>query len=374
MTSDPQPPQVGYSLEEIEPLIKQWLRRRLGATVSRTDFHSRNLDAQDLLVEIQLKLLEKAANESAGAAPVRDLVAYAKIVTDSVINDHIRHQRRAWTRVKNRLRRFSEKSRSCSVWEDGSGRQVLGLKAWENRAMDTADGDRVHGLLVDSTVLTAKIPRRHPDALTGKDWETLTHAIIQHLGAPALLDSVVSIVVRLLNVQDPVEIAQENEDGTLIELPASAQLDPYQLTLEKEWRRALWIEIRELLPWQRTAFLLNLPTDYGEIEEFLASGVASMTGIGRALELSDEQLGGFLSQLDLDPPEKQLLQKAGTSYDTKFAVLWKRLPLKDAAIAIGLGVAQASVIGYRNKAKERLRRRMQQAGFGTKQGGDISRG
>ena len=40
----------------------------------------------------------------------------------------------------------------------------------------------------------------------------------------------------------------------------------------------------------------------------------------------------------------------------RFLFFWKYLPLEDNVIAIVLEVTRAQVIGYRNKAKERLKR------------------
>lgn len=40
----------------------------------------------------------------------------------------------------------------------------------------------------------------------------------------------------------------------------------------------------------------------------------------------------------------------------RFLFYWKYLPLEDNVIAVVLEVTRAQVIGYRNKAKERLKR------------------
>jgi len=372
MTADPLPPTIHDALEELAPLIQQQLRRRLGVTMRASDFRAKNLDAQDLLVMVQIKLLERAGKGPDGNSDIRNLRAYTRLVTDSVINDYIRHLHPEWTKLKNRLRRFLEGSRCCSVWEDGPHGLVVGLKDWMNRPTEAVDADKGRDLLENSTPFAATIRSKPPDEFTRKDWETIVDTVVRHIGAPAPLDNLVSIVARILNLEDPVEISEKDEAEILPQLPASPNREPYPMMLEREWRRALWIEVKELVPWHRMAFVLNLPADFGEIQELPEYGIASMAEIGRALEFSQEQFVRLSAQLELDAPDNALLHRTGESYDLQFTVVWRLLPLQDSAIAAALQKDRESVIGYRNKAKERIRRRLQQSGFALKQSGNIT--
>jgi hypothetical protein len=363
MTADPLPPTIHDALEELAPLIQQQLRRRLGVTMRASDFRAKNLDAQDLLVMVQIKLLEKAGKGPDGNSDIRNLRAYTRLVTDSVINDYIRHLHPEWTRLKNRLRRFLEGSRCCSVWEDGPHGLVVGLKDWMNRPTEAVDADKGRDLLENSTPFAATIRSKPPDEFTRKDWETIVDTVVRHIGAPAPLDNLVSIVARILNLEDPVEISEKDEAEILPQLPASPNREPYPMMLEREWRRALWIEVKELVPWHRAAFLLNLPTDFGEIQELPEYGIASMAEIGRCLDLADGELSRLMAALDLDDRDKAMLQSQGVSYDVQFAMVWNRLPLQDNVISALLNKDRASVIGYRNKAKEKIQRRLQKSGY-----------
>src|SRR5450432_1411182 len=369
MATDSQPSSLEAALIGVEPLLKTQLRRRLGVTLSPTDFRAKNLDAQDLLVEMQIRLLGKTSAADAG---IRDFTAYARTVSDSVINDYIRHRHPAWTRLKNRFRRFTEQSKSCSVWEDESEGLVFGFKGWLTEGRPIVDRERVLEVLRDPSALAAYLPNVHPDMLKSQDWERVGEAIVAHMGNPVPLDDVVSMVARVLKVEDPVEVADVEDPVPGAEFRRSFFPEPYQYTLEREWLTALWSELMQLLVWHRAAFLLNMPKEYGDVQEFPASGVASAVEIGRSLEFSPEQFARFWEQWEFDGRDRELVLAANTSYDTRFAVIWKRLPLEDILLAKGLSVTRAQVIGYRNKAKEKIQRRMAQAGFGRKQDGHIS--
>jgi hypothetical protein len=120
----------------------------------------------------------------------------------------------------------------------------------------------------------------------------------------------------------------------------------------------LWRAILELLPWHRTAFLLNMPD--GELESFTYYRVVSISEIGAALQLTREQFDLLWTQLPLSPADRQEVPALAT-YDDAFAMVYKHVPLQDNAIAVVLGVSRAQVIGYRRKAVERLRRHLRPA-------------
>jgi hypothetical protein len=109
--------------------------------------------------------------------------------------------------------------------------------------------------------------------------------------------------------------------------------------------RLLWDAIRQLLPWHRAAYLLNLRE--GELDAFPYYGVASIDDIRAVLDLQPEQslrmANAFGVDTKLEPAEQ-------------FAACWRHLPAEDQILAVVLGVERSQVIAYRNKGIERLRR------------------
>jgi DNA-directed RNA polymerase specialized sigma24 family protein len=96
--------------------------------------------------------------------------------------------------------------------------------------------------------------------------------------------------------------------------------------------RALWKEIRQLPHRQCAALILNLRDEQGRSAVALLplTGTASMRQIAAALAIPA----------------------------ARFAQLWNRLPIDDAAIAELLGVTRQQVVNLRKAARERLVRRM----------------
>jgi DNA-directed RNA polymerase specialized sigma24 family protein len=94
----------------------------------------------------------------------------------------------------------------------------------------------------------------------------------------------------------------------------------------------LWEEIRQLPPRQAAALILNLRDGQGRNAVALLplTGIATMREIARTLDMPAE----------------------------RFAEIWNRLPLEDAAIAESLGITRQQVINLRKSARERLARRM----------------
>lgn len=93
----------------------------------------------------------------------------------------------------------------------------------------------------------------------------------------------------------------------------------------------LWEEIRQLPSRQAAALILNLRDGQGRNAVALLplTGIATMRDIARTLDMPAE----------------------------RFAEIWNRLPLEDAAIAESLGITRQQVINLRKSARERLARR-----------------
>jgi hypothetical protein len=240
------------------------------------------------------------------------------------------------------------------VWRQEELVQLLsGYVGWRHRAPPIAQVI-VDGLLADPHPL-AGAPQRHIDRMRGDDWITLLDALFGCTCSPVLLDDTTSIAARACGVED---LNPEHDGDIVAEMPAASSRTPYTELLMRQRLLLLWRAILELLPWHRTAFLLNMPD--GELESFSYYRVVSISEIGTALQLTREQFALLWTQLPLSAADRQELPALGT-YDEAFAMVYKHIPLQDHAIGVVLGVSRAQVIGYRRKAVERLRRHLRPA-------------
>jgi len=121
--------------------------------------------------------------------------------------------------------------------------------------------------------------------------------------------------------------------------------------LIERYLKRLWKGIEELTWRQRIAYLLNFRVaDYG-VELFRDYGIATMRQIGALLQLSDEHFARLWPELG---EEAICYAERLRSYDEKFALLSKHLPLNDNLIAKMLGTERQNVITHRHNARENL--------------------
>jgi hypothetical protein len=124
-----------------------------------------------------------------------------------------------------------------------------------------------------------------------------------------------------------------------------------------DFLRRLWAEIEQLPVFQRIAYLLNFTAGECQLELFWTYGVVSLRGIGAALQLTADQFSRVWPELQLTDEERHKAE-ALSSYDEKFALLWRHLPLTDLMIAKLLGTERQKVINLRKAAGARLSRRL----------------
>jgi len=128
------------------------------------------------------------------------------------------------------------------------------------------------------------------------------------------------------------ESAVDSYDDQLAEMIADPGPGPDTILELRVSLQHLWKEIRKLPPRQRAALLLNLRDKQGRdvIALIPDTRTASFQEIAEVLDIPLE----------------------------RFAQLWQKLPLDDAAIAEQLGATPRQVIRLRKCARDRLIRRM----------------
>lgn len=268
-------------------------------------------DGEDIAANVQLRLVSKLRAVSTSAAEaIDDFDDYVARLAHNAIKDHLRRKFPARTRLKNRLR-YALKTDGRLASDVAAERVVCRLRAWgaDRSALSLRDLDegRLPRAVFDA--------RRPADALAG---------LLEHLQAPLPLDDAVTLFVRLWQVSETAEVGAD--EALAVSAPPAAELET------RDYLAALWGEIRELRPLQRTALLLNLrsETPVNVASLFVLTGLATFDELARTLEIAPREL----------------------------AEIWHELPLDDTRIAARLGITRQQVINLRKSARERLARRM----------------
>lgn len=165
----------------------------------------------------------------------------------------------------------------------------------------------------------------------------LVAAIFNQAGRRIEFDELVSVVAALRAVREQVaqSAVDEERDDPFANI-ADHRVNVAAEAEQRHFLKWLWTEIGHLPVRQRMALLLNLRDEQGGgvVALLPVTGVASIRQIAAMLEMPLEEL----------------------------ARLWPELPLEDSAIARRLSLTRQQVINLRKCARERLGRRIRDAG------------
>ncbi|MCI0487246.1 MAG: hypothetical protein L0229_11675 [Blastocatellia bacterium] len=342
---------LGSARETIEGIIRATLR----VSLSRSDGRRDNEDALDIKQAVELQLWEKyiRSRDESGGEAIRDFQNYAAVATYHVCYDHLRRKNPEWCSLKNRLRYFLENREGFAVWESECRELVCGFVSWQYR--------KKHAVGLETLEALENLkPGKHLKRMNSEDWAELHEAIFKQTAIPVRLDDLVHFIAELFGVRDRQETTDSSAGEERTKTPVydllRQNLSPEEGQAIKEFLERLWAEIRRLRPNQRKAYLLNFAD--GDIQVFPWNGIACVSEIGAALEISDEQferLWQEMSSADRPP--------LAAAYDERFAFLWLFLPLKDSTIASMLGGTVSQVAGLRRLAREALAKRMREFGM-----------
>jgi hypothetical protein len=344
-------------IKECEPALRSIIKRKLGVTLSASDGRAENLDAENLLSDLRLVLVETLAGRD--RQEIADIRGYIAKAAYNACSDYLRKKHPYRQSLKNRIHYFLNHSADASltIWEDPRGDLLCGFVGWRGRAQ-AASADRLVELRNDPRVFgRGAAPVKHLENMKAGDWAALLQAVFNHAGQPIELDDLVNITADLMGIQDAtlsIDGEEDESSGEVYTRPRGGRT-PEQEGYWAEFLRHLWGAIPQLGPNHRLAYLLNLTDAEGDIQVFLSRGVATVADIGRVLGLKEEQFEKLWGELRLSDEERALAH-ARASYEEKFAVVWNHLPLDDNTIAKVMGSARQQVINLRKSARLQLRR------------------
>lgn len=342
--------------------VRAVLRRKSGMSLRDDDMRAANAEAIEVCHDVIARLWERHVENGGDASELDDATAFAATVAHNAWSDHLRQKYPRRASLKNRLRYFLSHQPKYRVWTTSDGDTVAGLHAWLVTGRTPSDGASLHALRDRQDKLDAgSVPRKAMERFTSDDWNTLLGALFDHARAPVSLDDLVRVVAALLDLEeshhhslhDPADCEDDSD-----ELPDLARLGPEALAETRSMLRQLWGAILALRADYRRAYLLNIPgagKSRGDIEVFALHGIASIEAIAAAVGLDDQQYALLFAQLALSENDRVAVA-ACTDDVARFGVLWRQLPLPDAAIGALLGLEQQQVINRRMLALRELAR------------------
>jgi hypothetical protein len=351
-------------IKDCEPAIRSIIRRKLGVTLNPNDGRAENLDAENILSDLRLVLVERLTKPDAASdgQAIKDIRGYIAKAAFNACSEYLRKKHPYRQSLRNRIHYFLNHSPdpALAIWEDAEGDLLCGFVGWRGPARPVS-ADRLAELRNNPRVIGQEaLPARHLENMKSNDWASLLNAIFDWTGQPIELDDLVNVVANLMGIRDAaLPIDGETDDSTgLIGKRPDPDPTPEQESYWREFLHHLWAAIRELGPDHKMAYLLNLTDAEGDIQVFQSKGIASISDIGGALNLTDEHFENLWRELRLDDDERAFAHPRA-SYEEKFAVVWKHLPVDDNTIARVIGGARQQVINLRKSARLQLRRRLE---------------
>jgi RNA polymerase sigma factor (sigma-70 family) len=325
--------------EEIDQYLSQLIATHVGPVIKGIVRHKLHLnshrgieqaDADDIHQEVVLQLLAalRRLRQQPAAHPIGDLRGLTAVIAHRACSQWMRRLRPERHALKNRLSYLFTRHRDFALWQGAGGRQTAGLAAWQGRK-DAAADERLKQLTTDEALLAGVRSLK-----SGKqaDWGGAMTAIFNRLGAPVELDSLVGVLVEMLQIEErPIGPIDQIQGAAELEVSAG-QPDVARQAERRIFLQRLWEEVRQLPLNQRAALLLNLRDQEGRgcLALFPVLGIATFRQVAEALDMSAEKL----------------------------AELCGGAPLEDAKIAELLQLTQRQVINARKSARQRLTRRL----------------
>jgi hypothetical protein len=339
---------VAAGCEVIEALIA----RRLRVTLNPDDARATNQSALDLVSDTRARLIEALRRQEIGGAPVRDVRALAARLATWACRELFDERNPTWRQTRDRLHYFLTRARQrgpYGLWEADDRSCLTGLVSWKDQRRPPLDVGGIERYLNDPSALgVGPLPAGSVERLAPAGWYHVLSRLFACVDRPIALPQLVRLVLSLFAGPEDDDAGDATPDDRDDRPTADETLELKELTA------CVWVAVRRLSPPRRAAYLLNLPRGDG-LFTFVAQGTASLRDIGRTLGLTPEQYERIWQRIPLDERERVLAERCAND-DERFALLVRRVPLKDAVIGAALGIAEEAVPALRAKAKAVIRR------------------
>ena len=301
----------------VEPAAQAFFYKKFGLGEPGAQDTVRAQDAADLCGDVRLTMVEQLqALETGGAgAAIGKLPQFVRQVIDNVWHDWLNERNPERASLSYRIRHLLEIDDSFAVTHEPGRIWWCGLA-----------GGVANEATFSAEALTEQVKAHHPAFVREKLPELVTMTLAQAEGR-ITFSTLVGVVAKLLGVKgiEEVELSSRNQ--------AAGYMKTEDDIFSRFTLQETWAEIKQLLPRQRAALLLNLRDESGRdaLVLFLAAQVVTLPELVKVSGLTEQQC----------------------------AEVWHRLPLSDREIGRILGLTEKQVSNLRKAARDRLRRRLQ---------------
>ena len=313
----------------IEPVIRKFVISKFRVSLRHDDDSRQNQDALEVLSETKVLVLQKLlqSQNGSGANAIRDLEAYVRTTASNVFNQYLRRKYPRRLSLKNQLRYLLTHHRDLSLWNVDGDQWICGPRTLTGGRR--SDPKRIELTGEQRVDLCARVNKFRGKS-NGREIIEFTVGLFEYHRAPATLDDLIMTAIDLLNIDEPVEVA---EPENVAELESSHDRTTALSKLEdNEFVRHLWDEIKLLPVQHRVVLLLNFNDDSG-------GDLVAMLPVMRIASV------------------RQIADTLGFSH-RDFSNVWNELPWDDNRIASHLGVTRQQVINLRQSARQMLRRKL----------------
>lgn len=300
--------------EHVEPRLREIVPYKLRSYAGQAEESEERADVcHEILLQLLTQLTTLRADPQQNV--IRNFRSYVAVTVYRACYDYLRRKYPRRYSLKHQLRYTLTHSSGMACWQVGE-EWIAGLAAWEGRE--------------------AVSQREQPFQLVRQPLPELLRTVFTQAGQPLELDELVGILAAAQGVLDQPFVRGARAEEEFAQVPDQRTSVVDELTAQA-YLQQLWQEITQLTPRHCTALLLNLRDEQGgcAIDLWLTTGIASCEQIAAAMAMTT----------------------------TEFVALWQHLPLEDAVIAERLQLSRQQVINLRRSARERLARRLQQAGY-----------
>ncbi|HVG22225.1 MAG TPA: hypothetical protein VNI02_24525 [Blastocatellia bacterium] len=310
------------------PVINRVIASKLNLSRSHCD-SVEGQDQADIGEEVVVQLIRRLALiRGGGAAMLGNFESYVAAAAYNECSNYLRRKYPARARLKNRLRYILSHHKQLAIWQPERREWLCGFASWRDQPPSRRSTDRLRQLSADPHSINYFSDSAQQDVLR------VVKATFEFVGAPITLDGLTDVVSDILGINDKAARSEPDEqlNGAADDVWPDTEALFNERIDKQAYLKQVWKEIRELLPEQRVAMLLNLKDGEGSdiTTTLVSSGVATISEMAEALGLSVEEFLG----------------------------LWNRLPLSDEEIATRLGVRAQRVSSLRQSGRRRLSRRM----------------
>ena len=296
--------------ERVEPPARAYFYQKFGLGAAGSSDFAR-ADADEAGGDVTVKVLGRlrAVRAAGQRAYISHFNGYVQRTIENTWHDWLNKRNPERAGLYQRIRYLLEHDRAFIVYEHW----LCGL----------AGGDAGESEFTVAE-LAAQVTAHHPAFVRDKLPELVTEILLRAEGC-VMLGALVGAAAQLLGYKN-LAFVDITELESLGDNPAQTENDIFsRLTL-----REAWAGIKQLLPLERAALLLNL-RDHKRgdaLALFVFTNIATLPELAEATGLTPEH----------------------------FAGIYTRLPLKDAEIAAILGVTKEQVSTLRLAARDHLRR------------------